>query len=136
MSDSEINEEKPKNEIKSDSSPPTPKDVENQKFDLKGEDNCLYTILIKKDEDSLFIQAFDKEKIERNDYKIKLSKDDFFKINKVFKQCDNIEEISELAAIIRNSYRDSSCIRITTENILVAERIYRLISKTYDVQPK
>ena len=93
MSDSEINEEKPKNEIKSDSSPPTPKDVENQKFDLKGEDNCLYTILIKKDEDSLFIQAFDKEKIERNDYKIKLSKDDFFKINKVFKQCDNIEEI-------------------------------------------
>ena len=48
----------------------------------------------------------------------------------------NIEEISELAAIIRNSYRDSNSIRITTENVLVAERIYRLITKIYDVQPK
>ncbi len=49
---------------------------------------------------------------------------------------NNIEEISELSAIVRNSYRDSHCIRITTENILVAERIYRLITKIYDVQPK
>lgn len=51
-------------------------------------------------------------------------------------ETQNIEEISELSAIIRNSYRDNNCIRITTENILVAERIYRLINKTYDVQPK
>ena len=51
-------------------------------------------------------------------------------------ETSSIEEISELAAIIRNSYHDSNCIRITTENILVAERIYRLISKIYDVQPK
>ncbi len=48
----------------------------------------------------------------------------------------NIEEISELSAIIRNSYHSADCIRITTENVLVAERIYRLINKIYDVQPK
>ena len=39
----------------------------------------------------------------------------------------NIEEISELSAIIRNSYIDNNIIRINTENILVAERIYKLI---------
>ena len=48
----------------------------------------------------------------------------------------NIEEISELSAIIRNSYHDSECVRIVTENVLVAERIYRLINKIYDIQPK
>ena len=48
----------------------------------------------------------------------------------------NIEEISELSAVIRNSYHDDKLIRIVTENILVAERIYRLISKTYEIQPK
>ena len=48
----------------------------------------------------------------------------------------NIEEISELSAVIRNSYHDNSVIRIVTENVLVAERIYRLITKTYEIQPK
>ena len=89
----EIDEYEAKNEIKSDSSPPTPEDIEAQNFELKGEDNCLYSIIIRKEEDSLFIQAFDKEKIDKNDYKIKLSKEDFYKINKVFKQCDDINEI-------------------------------------------
>ena len=51
-------------------------------------------------------------------------------------ETSNIEEISELSAIVRNSYCDSRTIRITTENILVAERIYRLINKIYDIQPK
>ena len=48
----------------------------------------------------------------------------------------NIEEISELSAVIRNSYHDNNTIRIVTENVLVAERIYRLIAKTYEIQPK
>jgi len=48
----------------------------------------------------------------------------------------NIEEISELSAIIRNSYYDEETIRIVTENVLVAERIYRIINKIYDIQPK
>lgn len=48
----------------------------------------------------------------------------------------NIEEISELSAIIRNSYIDKYVIRITTENIVVAERIYRLINKIYGLSPK
>lgn len=48
----------------------------------------------------------------------------------------NIEEISELSAIIRNSYIDDTCIRINTENILVAERIYKLITKLYEIMPK
>lgn len=48
----------------------------------------------------------------------------------------NIEEISELSAIIRNSYVDADFIRINTENILVAERIYKLITKLYDIMPK
>ncbi len=48
----------------------------------------------------------------------------------------NIEEISELSAIIRNSYVDANFIRINTENILVAERIYKLITKLYDIMPK
>lgn len=48
----------------------------------------------------------------------------------------NIEEISELSAIIRNSYIDKNVIRITTENIIVAERIYRLINKIYGLSPK
>lgn len=48
----------------------------------------------------------------------------------------NIEEISELSAIIRNSYVDVDFIRINTENILVAERIYKLITKLYDIMPK
>ena len=51
-------------------------------------------------------------------------------------ETQNIEEISELSAIIRNSYRSSECIRIVTENILVAERVYRLINKIYDISPK
>ena len=48
----------------------------------------------------------------------------------------NIEEVSELSAIIRNSYHDAECIRIVTENILVAERVYRMINRIYDIQPK
>ncbi len=51
-------------------------------------------------------------------------------------ETSNIEEISELSAIIRNSYHDSKCIRIITENVLVAERIYRLINKIYNLQSK
>ena len=48
----------------------------------------------------------------------------------------NIEEISELSAIIRNSYTDNHNIRINTENILVAERIYKLITKIFNLMPK
>ena len=48
----------------------------------------------------------------------------------------NIEEISELSAIVRNSYLSDECIRIVTENILVAEKVYRLINKIYNIQPK
>lgn len=48
----------------------------------------------------------------------------------------NIEEISELSAIIRNSYIDEFCIRINTENILVAERVYKLVNKIYGIMPK
>lgn len=51
-------------------------------------------------------------------------------------ETQNIEEISELSAIIRNSYVDADFIRINTENILVAERIYKLITKLYDIMPK
>ena len=39
-----------------------------------------------------------------------------------------IEILSELSAIIRNSYKDQTIIKIITENILVAERISRLIN--------
>ncbi len=49
---------------------------------------------------------------------------------------NTIEEISELSAIIRNSFIDDSCIRINTENILVAQRIYSLINKIYGISPK
>ena len=48
----------------------------------------------------------------------------------------SIEEVSELSAIIRNSFHDKERIRIVTENILVAERVYRMINKIYDIQPK
>ena len=77
-------------------SPPTPEGFDNLTFDLKGEDSCIYYIKIKKEEESLSIQAFDKEKIERNDYIKKFTKEDFFKINKTFRQYDNITEILEL----------------------------------------
>ena len=76
--------------------PPTPESFDNLTFDLKGEDSCIYCIKIKKEEESLSIQAFDKEKIERNDYIKKFTKEDFFKINKTFRQYDNITEILEL----------------------------------------
>lgn len=51
-------------------------------------------------------------------------------------ETQNVEEISELSAIVRNSYIDDSCIRINTENILVAERIYKLITKVFNLMPK
>ncbi len=51
-------------------------------------------------------------------------------------EAGNIEELSELSAIIRNSYIDKSVIRVTTENVLVAERVYRLINKIYGLSPK
>ena len=44
-----------------------------------------------------------------------------------------IEILSELSAIIRNSYKDQTIIKIITENILVAERIYRLINLEYNI---
>lgn len=47
-----------------------------------------------------------------------------------------IEILSELSAIIRNSYKDQTIIKIITENILVAERIYRLINLEYNISPQ
>lgn len=47
-----------------------------------------------------------------------------------------IEILSELSAIIRNSYKDQTTIKIITENILVAERIYRLINLEYNISPQ
>lgn len=47
-----------------------------------------------------------------------------------------IEILSELSAIIRNSYKDQTIIKIITENILVAERIYRLINLEYNINPQ
>ena len=47
-----------------------------------------------------------------------------------------IEILSELSAIIRNSYKDQTIIKIRTENILVAERIYRLINLEYNISPQ
>ena len=47
-----------------------------------------------------------------------------------------IEILSELSAIIRNSYTDQTIIKIITENILVAERIYRLINLEYNISPQ
>ena len=43
-------------------SPPTPEGFDNLTFYLKGEDNFIFCIKIKKEEESLSIQAFDKEK--------------------------------------------------------------------------
>ena len=77
-------------------SPPTPETTDKLTFYLKGEDNCLYYVEIKKEEESLSIQAYDKEKIERNDYIKKFTKEDFYKIDKTFKQYDMIVEIMEL----------------------------------------
>ena len=47
-----------------------------------------------------------------------------------------IEILSELSDIIRNSYKDQTIIKIITENILVAERIYRLINLEYNISPQ
>ena len=47
-----------------------------------------------------------------------------------------IEILSELSAIIRNSYKDQTIIKIITENILFAERIYRLINLEYNISPQ
>ena len=47
-----------------------------------------------------------------------------------------IEILSELSAIIRNRYKDQTIIKIITENILVAERIYRLINLEYNISPQ
>lgn len=85
-------------------------------FDLKGEDNCIYFIKIKKEEESLSIQAFDKEKIERNDYIKKFTKEDFCKINKTFRQYDNIMEILELFGYAEKDKRISI---LKEKNIIV-----------------
>ena len=97
-------------------SAPSPEGFDILNFDLKGEDNCIYYIKIKKEEEALTIQAFDKEKIEKNDYIKKFTKEDFCKINKTFKQYDNIAEILELFEYAEKDKRISI---IKEKNIIV-----------------
>ena len=69
---------------------------EGKNFEIKDDKNAIFNLLLREEKDEIFIQAFDKENIEQNDYKISLTKEDFENIDDIFFACKNLHKIVSL----------------------------------------